>query len=125
MAIAAMRPLSTLLRRLWIAVCAVAHQSSASCSNHPAFGFDRAMAVRPSARARPSRSQAMAFVAVVEESRPITRSRVMYSLREKERQRRGEARLRQFQGALEEAGVFDSLVDEAGDIIHALLGVAA
>ena len=34
-------------------------------------------------------------------------------------------RLRQFPGSIREPGVFDGLVDQARDVVHALLGIAA
>jgi hypothetical protein len=48
------------------------HQSSASCSCHPGRGSASENCARPSATAPPSPSHTTAFVAVVEESTPIT-----------------------------------------------------
>src|SRR5215211_1249479 len=48
------------------------HQSSASCSCQPGLGLVRGKAHRPSATECPSWSHTTAFVAVVEESMPMT-----------------------------------------------------
>src|ERR1700756_3175756 len=81
-----------------------------------------AIATRPSATARPSASQAIALVAEVEESMPMTRSRDMPVLQKNER--RGMSASAPVQGVLEKPGVPGLGVDDLCHRIHALLRVA-
>ncbi len=83
------------------------------------------MAARPSAMALPSASQAMALVAVVEESMPITKSPGMENKNPLVKNGGDFRHLRKFQGENSETSVGNSLVDGVGDGVHALLGIAA
>jgi propanol-preferring alcohol dehydrogenase len=60
-----------------IPLAAAPVQAVASCSNQPGWGLSISIPARPSATRRPALSQAMALVAVVDESRPMTRSGFM------------------------------------------------
>src|SRR5436190_19056073 len=77
---------------------AARHQSLASCSNQPASGERSATAARPSAIALPFASQAIALVAVVELSIPITRSPDISSFNERQKNGGGQDRLLKVSG---------------------------
>src|SRR5687768_2442183 len=104
--------------------CAVdRHQSFGSCSKKPGSGFDIAIGARPSATAPPARSQAIALVADVDESMPMTRSvfMVCYS---KKRAEAAWATPAPVMAILLEFGLFHLSVDHLRDRVHARLGAA-
>ena len=74
---AAMRSLAIFLVRSFSAFAAEPVQSETSSSNQPMRGLEMGTPARPSATMRPRLSKAMAFVAVVDWSMPMTRSGVM------------------------------------------------
>ncbi len=72
MPIAPILEVSTTCAARLMAVLVDSHQSSAFCSPQSGCGLESSKVSRPSATAFPSLSQTTAFVAVVEQSIPMT-----------------------------------------------------